>query len=76
MRNVKLKVILDCSDLKMEEFRILKAVRRMHSKLANLDFRRADFGLIKDLLGTVPGDKALQGKEVQGSWVIFKDHQE
>ncbi|KFW67405.1 hypothetical protein AS28_01846, partial [Pygoscelis adeliae] len=39
-----------------------------------LDFRRADFGLFRDLLGRVPWDKALEGRGAQESWVIFKDH--
>jgi len=58
----------------MVEFRILKAGRRVKSKLTTLDFRRADFGLFKDLLGRVPGDKVLDGNEAQESWSLFKDH--
>jgi len=38
-----------------------------------LDFRRADFGLFGDLLGRVPWDKALEGRGVQESWLIFKN---
>ncbi|GAB0180798.1 hypothetical protein GRJ2_000545100 [Grus japonensis] len=52
--DVKLKGNLGCSDHKMVEFRILKAVRRAHSKLTTLDFSRADFGLFRDLLGRIP----------------------
>ncbi|KFV01109.1 hypothetical protein N340_07767, partial [Tauraco erythrolophus] len=39
-----------------------------------LDFRRADFGLLRDLLGGVQWDKALEGRGAQESWLIFKDH--
>ncbi|KFV00164.1 hypothetical protein N340_13736, partial [Tauraco erythrolophus] len=39
-----------------------------------LDFRRADFGLLRDLLGRVSWDKALEGGGAQESWIIFKDH--
>ncbi|KFV01565.1 hypothetical protein N340_02895, partial [Tauraco erythrolophus] len=39
-----------------------------------LDFRRADFGLFRDLLGRVQCNEALEGKGAQGSWLIFKDH--
>ena len=56
------------------EFKILRASRRVHSKLTLLDFRRADFGLFRDLLGRVPWDKALEGRGAQESWLIFKDH--
>ena len=72
--NVKLKGSLGCSDHEMVEFKILRALRRAHSKLTTLDLRRADFGLFRDLLGRVPWDKALEGRGAQESWVIFKDH--
>ncbi|KFO04167.1 hypothetical protein N312_10892, partial [Balearica regulorum gibbericeps] len=39
-----------------------------------LDFRRADFGLFRDLLGRIPWDKALEGRGAQDSWLIFKGH--
>ncbi|GAB0208629.1 hypothetical protein GRJ2_003328600 [Grus japonensis] len=72
--DVKLKGSLGCSDHEMVEFRILRAVRRAHSKLATLDFRRADFGLFRDLLGRIPWGKALEGRGAQDSWLIFKGH--
>ncbi|GAB0183953.1 mitochondrial enolase superfamily member 1 [Grus japonensis] len=72
--DVKLKGSLGCSDHKMVEFRILRAARRAHSKLTILDFRRADFGLFRDLLGRIPWDKALEGRGAQDSWLIFKGH--
>ncbi|PKU37033.1 dtw domain-containing protein 2 [Limosa lapponica baueri] len=49
--NVKLKGSLGCSDHKVVEFKIFKASRMGHSKLTTLDFRRADLGLLRDLLG-------------------------
>ncbi|GAB0205898.1 mitochondrial enolase superfamily member 1 [Grus japonensis] len=70
--DVKLKGSLGCSDHEMVEFRILRAARRAHSKLNTLDFRRADFGLFRDLLGRIPWDKALEGRGAQDSWLIFK----
>ncbi|GAB0190215.1 hypothetical protein GRJ2_001486800 [Grus japonensis] len=72
--NVKLKGSLGCSDHEMMEFKILMAVRRAHSKLATLDFSRADYGLFRDLLGRVLWDKALEGRGAQDSWLVFKDH--
>jgi len=47
------------------EFKIFRAVRRVHSKLTTLDFRSADFGLFRNLLGRVSCDKALEGREAQ-----------
>ena len=60
--NAKLKGSLRGSDHKTVEFKILRAPRRL---LTTLDFRRADFGLFRDLLGRVPWDKALEGREAQ-----------
>ncbi|GAB0203608.1 hypothetical protein GRJ2_002826400 [Grus japonensis] len=65
--DVKLKVSLGCSDHEMVEFKILRAVRRARSKLTTLDFRRADFGLFRDLLGRILWDKALEGRGAQDS---------
>jgi len=72
--NVKLKGSLGGSDHEMVEFIILRVVRRAHSKLTTPDFRRAHFGLFRDLLGRIPWDKALEGIGTQESWLIFKDH--
>ncbi|GAB0206448.1 hypothetical protein GRJ2_003110400 [Grus japonensis] len=72
--DVKLKGSLGCSDHEMVEFRILRAARRARSKLTTLEFRRADFGPFRDLLGRIPWDKALEGRGAQDSWLIFKGH--
>ena len=53
---------------------ILRAARRIHSKFTILDFRKADFGLFRDLLGRKPWDKAMEGRGVQETWSVFKDH--
>jgi len=71
---VKVKGSLGCSDHEMVEFKILRAARKACSKLATLDFRRADFGLLRDLLHRTPWDKALEGRGAQESWLVFKDH--
>jgi len=74
MGNVKLKGSLGCSDHAMVQLKVLRAVRKVHSKLTFLDFRRAAFGFFRDLLGRVPWDEALVGRGTQESWLIFKDH--
>ena len=56
VEKVELKGGLGCSDCEMVEFEILGAARRAHSKLITLDWRRADFGLFRDLLSRVPWD--------------------
>lgn len=49
-----------CSDLKMVEFKILRAVRRAYKKLTTLNFKRADLFLFRELLGRIPWRKALK----------------
>lgn len=61
--NAKLKGSLGCSDYGTVEFKTPR-VARMHSKLTVLDFRRAEFGLLRDLLG----------RGAQENWLILKDH--
>ena len=58
----------------MVEFKILRVSERVHSKLATLGFRRADLELFRELLGRVTWEKALEGREAQESWSIFKNH--
>lgn len=62
-----------CSDYEMMEFKIHRAVGRMHSRLAALHFRSADFGPFRELLGRVPWNKALEGRGAQESWLLLKD---
>ena len=72
--NVKLKGSLEYSDHEMVEFEILRVSKRVCSKFATLDFRRADFELLRELLGRVTWKKALEGRGAQESWLVFKDH--
>ena len=58
----------------MVESRILHGRSKATSRTAALDFRRANFGLFKDLLGGIPWVRALEGRGVQNSWLIFKHH--
>jgi len=68
--NRKLKGSLGFSDHEMVEFKILTAARRVYSNLATLDFRRADFGIFRDLLW----NKALERRKAQESRLIFNHH--
>ncbi|PKU28688.1 dtw domain-containing protein 2 [Limosa lapponica baueri] len=72
--NVEPKSSLGCSDHNMVEFKTLRVAWGVRSKLTTLDFRRADFGFLSDLLGRVTWVKTLYEREGQGSWLLFKDH--
>ena len=54
-----------CSDHEMVDFRILHGGSRSISIIKTLDFRRANFGLFKELLGGIPWARALEGRGVQ-----------
>jgi len=54
------------------EFRILKRRgKKMKSRLTTLDLRRADFGLLRNLLSRIPWQTVLERRKVQISWWVF-----
>ncbi|XP_062425881.1 uncharacterized protein LOC134137198 [Rhea pennata] len=65
---------LGCSDHKMVEFRMLQERSKATSRIATPVFGRADFGLFRDLIGGISWVKALEGRRVQESWLVFKHH--
>jgi len=62
VEDVKVGGRLGCSDCEMVEFRILHGGSRAISSIKTLDFRRASFGLFKELLGGIPWARALEGR--------------
>lgn len=63
-KNVKVK---SRSDHEIVKFKILRILRRVHSKLTAVHFRRAEVGLFENLLCRVPWGKALEGKRAPKS---------
>lgn len=53
-------------DREMVEFMTLCGRSGEINRIRTLDFRRATFGLIKDLLGGIPWVKTIEGREAQG----------
>jgi len=72
VEDVKVGGNLGCSDYELVEFRILNGGSREINSIVTLDFRRADFGLFKDLLGGTLWVRALEDRGVQESWSLFK----
>lgn len=68
--DAKVKGSLGCSDHEVVEFRILRS--KVRSTITTLDFRRADFGLFRDLLEKVPWNNGTGEKTVQESWLLFR----
>jgi len=63
-----------CIDHEMVNFRILHGGSRAISRIKSLDFRRASFGLFKELLGGIPWARALEGRRTQEIWSLLKNH--
>jgi len=74
VEDVKSGGSLGCSDHEMVNFRFLRGGSRALSRIKTLDFRRANFGLFKELLGGIPWVRALEGRGVQERWSLFKYH--
>lgn len=72
VKEVKAGGSLGCSDHEMVEFEILSGGSKAKSRIATLDFRRANFDLLWDLLGAIPWARVLEGKGACESWLAFK----
>ena len=74
VEDVKVGGSLSSSDHEMVNFRTLCGGSRAISRIKTLDFRRANFGRFKDLLGGIPWVRALESRGVQESCLLFKHH--
>lgn len=45
---------LDCSDQELVDFRVFGVMRKKFSRVATLNFKRANLKLLKELLSSVP----------------------
>ncbi|RMC19492.1 hypothetical protein DUI87_04104 [Hirundo rustica rustica] len=63
--NVKLKGSLGCSDYEMVESQDPEEMTMAHIKFPAVDFRRAGFGLFRELLSSVLWDVDLEGRVAQ-----------
>jgi len=74
VEDVKAGGRIDCRDHEMVNFRILHGGSRVISRIKTLDFKRANFGIYKELLGGILWARALEGRGVQECWSLFKHH--
>lgn len=65
---------LGCSDHEVVEIPILREEKVANRWSTTLDYRIADFGLLKDLLGRIPQEMFVERRADQESWLIFRDH--
>ena len=73
IKSVKVGGSLGCSDHALVEFVILRNVGLAKSGVRTLNFGRANFKLFKELLAKIPWDAVLKDKDVEESWLLFKD---
>jgi len=70
---VKAESSLGCIDHETVKCRISCGRNRVPSRIATVDFSKANFGPFKHLLGEIPWEKVLEGKRAQDSRLVFKD---
>ena len=74
VRDVKVGDSLVCSNHEIMEFKILRERCKAKSRIAALDFGRANFGLFRGLFEGISWARVLEGKGSCESWEIFKQH--
>ncbi|CAM2112663.1 unnamed protein product [Caretta caretta] len=61
------------SDHEMVEFRLLTQGRKESSRIRTLDFRKADFDSLRELMGRVSLENKMRGKESRNAGCILKN---
>uniref|UniRef100_K7EZ11 Endonuclease/exonuclease/phosphatase domain-containing protein n=1 Tax=Pelodiscus sinensis TaxID=13735 RepID=K7EZ11_PELSI len=72
VENLKVEDSIGDSDHEIIEFMILRKGRRETSTIEVMDFRKADFDKLRELVGKVPWEARLKGKTTEESWKYFK----
>jgi len=62
------------SDHEVVEFQTVGDRRKTASKTSTLGMRKADFGLLKELVSEVTWESAFEGIWVHECWSLFKSH--
>ena len=73
IKDIKTGGSLCCSDHTLAEFMISRDVGLAKSGVRTLNFGRANFKLFNRLLAKIPWDAVLKDKDVEESWLLFKD---
>ena len=73
VKDIQIKGSLGCSDRALVEFVISMDVGLAKGGVRTLNFGRANLKLFKGLLVKIPWDAVLKDKDVEESWLLFKD---
>ena len=71
--DIMVGVCLGHSDHEMAECKIFGIMRKKVSRVATLDFKRANFKLFRELLSRVPWESAFEGLGVYECQSVFKN---
>lgn len=74
IRHVKTGGILGCSDQALVEFTTLRDMGQIKSRVRTLNFRRADFHLLKELVYGMLWKTALRDKGMEQSLQLFNNN--
>lgn len=58
----------------MFEFEVFGAMRKKVIRVDTLDFKRANFKLLRELFSSVPRESAFEGSGVHECWSVLKNH--
>jgi len=72
--DVMVGVCICHSDHEIVELKIFSAIRKKDSRVATLNFRRANFKLYRGLFSRVPWKSAFEALGVHKCWSVFKNH--
>ena len=70
---VEIEGSLGCSDHALVEFVIWRNAGLAKSRVRTVSFRRANFRVLKELLGGISWDTVLEGIGTEQSWQLFRD---
>ena len=73
IKDVNIGSSLGCSNHVLLEFVISRDVGLTMVGVRTLNFGRANFKLFNGLLAKIPRDAVLKDKDVEESWLLFKD---
>ena len=71
--DVKIGGSLGSSDHAVMELAVLRDMGQAKSEVRTLNFRKASFQLLKELVSRTSWETALRDREAEQSWQIFKD---
>lgn len=74
VENLDVEGSLGESEHEMIEFLVLRIGRRENSRINTVDFKKADFSKLSQLVGNIPWKAGLREKQFRGVGSFLKGH--